>query len=362
MANVKITELTALTNPASSDVLPIVDVGADTTKKVTIADLLENAGDGSAAAPGIAFDGDSNTGIYRPGADQFAISTGGSEAARIDSDGRLLIGTTNATDNIRTHHKLAIVYAGNNTYTGAGFTGYSGISAAAAPFLEIQRSRGTTDGDLTRVNNGDRLGSLNFRGADGTNFITAANIACEVDNVASTNDMPGRLVFAVTANGASSTTEALRITNDRYVRLASGSGGIQFNGDTAAVNALDDYEEGTWTPALNWNNVTYTLQQGKYTRIGNRVFFNINLVWSANDASNVTSISLPFASTSANERATISVQDKGIPGNFQYPVADIFANTVFVRYVNTSGAYITNYGVVANDAGRIAITGNYAVS
>ena len=26
------------------------------------------------------------------------------------------------------------------------------------------------------------------------------------------------------------------------------SGGIAFNGDTAAANGLDDYEEGTWTP------------------------------------------------------------------------------------------------------------------
>ena len=45
MANVKITELTADTNPASTDVLPFVDIGADETKKVTIADLLENAGE-----------------------------------------------------------------------------------------------------------------------------------------------------------------------------------------------------------------------------------------------------------------------------------------------------------------------------
>jgi hypothetical protein len=40
MANVKITDLTAYTDPASTDVLPIVDVGADVTKKVTVANLL----------------------------------------------------------------------------------------------------------------------------------------------------------------------------------------------------------------------------------------------------------------------------------------------------------------------------------
>ena len=79
MANIKITDLTAYGDPKKDDVLPIVDVGADVTKKVSVADLLENAGSGTEALPGIAFDGDQDTGIYRPGADQLAISTNGTE-------------------------------------------------------------------------------------------------------------------------------------------------------------------------------------------------------------------------------------------------------------------------------------------
>jgi hypothetical protein len=60
------------------------------------------------------------------------------------------------------------------------------------------------------------------------------------------------------------------------------SGGITFNGDTAAANALDDYEEGTWTPVLRQdgtpNTATYTTQSGTYTKIGNivTVFYDIN--------------------------------------------------------------------------------------
>ena len=94
MADIKITDLTAYTNPVSTDVLPIVDVGSDITKKVSIADLLENAGTGSAAVPSFSFDGDNNTGIYRPGEDQVAISTSGAERLRIDSSGDVLIGGT----------------------------------------------------------------------------------------------------------------------------------------------------------------------------------------------------------------------------------------------------------------------------
>lgn len=89
MANIKITDLTAYTDPLSTDVLPIVDVTSDTTKKVSVADLLENAGTGTAAAPGIAFDGDSNTGIYNPGADELAITTNSSERIRVGSSGEI---------------------------------------------------------------------------------------------------------------------------------------------------------------------------------------------------------------------------------------------------------------------------------
>jgi len=92
MANVKITDLTAFTNPANTDVLPIVDVVNDVTKKVSIADLMKNASTGTQGLPSIAFDGDPNTGIYSPGADQLAISTGGTGRVFIDASGNVGVG------------------------------------------------------------------------------------------------------------------------------------------------------------------------------------------------------------------------------------------------------------------------------
>jgi hypothetical protein len=86
-------------------------------------------------------------------------------------------------------------------------------------------------------------------------------------------------IAAATARGISfwvnGTSDIGTITSDGYVRLTSASGGIQFNGDTAAANALDDYEEGTWTPTVRGGTTagTYTLSNiiAYYTKIGNKV-------------------------------------------------------------------------------------------
>ena len=59
------------------------------------------------------------------------------------------------------------------------------------------------------------------------------------------------------------------------------SGGLAFNGDTAAANALDDYEEGTWNPTLiaetGTSGQSYDRQYGYYTRIGDFVFLTFDV-------------------------------------------------------------------------------------
>ena len=61
------------------------------------------------------------------------------------------------------------------------------------------------------------------------------------------------------------------------------AGGITFNGDTAAANALDDYEEGTWTPVFQGSSgsgsYSYTASAtAKYTRVGNLVTLSASLM------------------------------------------------------------------------------------
>lgn len=80
------------------------------------------------------------------------------------------------------------------------------------------------------------------------------------------------------------------------------AGGIAFNGDTAAANALDDYEEGTFTPTATPGSGSYTTTEldGRYTKVGRlvafQIYFKITTVGSA--SSGVTISGLPFTSLS----------------------------------------------------------------
>ena len=82
------------------------------------------------------------------------------------------------------------------------------------------------------------------------------------------------------------------------------SGGITFNGDTAAANALDDYEEGTWTPDVHGSTtrgtVSYQYRSGSYTKIGNRVWcrFGFKLSSISGATGRVRVDGLPFVSRS----------------------------------------------------------------
>ena len=107
MTNKKITEFTELTAPASTDVLPIIDVSDTSNKKISYANLLSKAPDGSTSAPAFSFNSDPNTGISG-GSDTLTFSTGGtgrmsiSSAGLVNIVGDLTVGGTTTTINTAT--------------------------------------------------------------------------------------------------------------------------------------------------------------------------------------------------------------------------------------------------------------------
>jgi hypothetical protein len=208
----------------------------------------------------------------------------GSESARIDSSGRLLVGTSTFRQFGNTAYVPQFLIEGLGG--GASTVGVVRNSAnAGGCSISLAKSRGTSTGGVTAVNVNDELALIDFQGADGTGLVPAARIQAFVDGSPGTNDMPGRLVFSTTADGASSPTERLRITSTGQVRLAGA--GITFNGDTATANELDDYEEGTCLPTTG----TWTNGGSTYTKIGRMVYVEIR----GDVATTPQAIALPFA-------------------------------------------------------------------
>ena len=144
-------------------------------------------------------------------------------AATIDTSSRLLVGhTANITD-----YKLQVIGDdGNASLALSRFTNNS-----ASSLLEFNKSRNGSIGSNTVVQDGDTVGLIRFKGADGTDYAQVADIQAAVDGTPGDNDMPGCLIFGTTADGAQYTTERLRITSDGSVLAGNsavyGSGQVQ---------------------------------------------------------------------------------------------------------------------------------------
>jgi len=92
----------------------------------------------------------------------------------------------------------------------------------------------------------------------------------------------GELQFGGSANKiyGHASNNYLRFDTNSTERMRVTDNGLTFNGDTTAANALDDYEEGTWTPVLGGTSESgqsYGSQVGRYTKIGNMVFCHAHL-------------------------------------------------------------------------------------
>ena len=153
---------------------------------------------------------------YYDGDTQIFRNGGGTERARIDSSGRLLVGTTSSTASNR-----------------AVFTGHSGSSTSEG-IVFLQRG--------AAASSGNRLGDLRFSDTSDFSF---AGIAADADGTVSGSSKPGRLVFSTTADGASSPTERMKITSSGVVQtsqdgLTTGFQVLATNGSFAQSAQITD--------------------------------------------------------------------------------------------------------------------------
>lgn len=258
-------------------------------------------GNGSAASPSFTFSGDTNTGLYSVVNGTMGIVTAGADRIVINDLGNVTVGTsTPVSIPTFTTHRFQV--HGTSWGSTGAILGYWANSSSTTNLI-FAKSRGTTIGSQGLSVSGDALGSIYSYGSDGAALQPATRILSSVDGTAAAGNMPGRIQFYTTPSGSTTPTEVARFTSDKYLRMASGTGGIQFGGDTAAANALEDYEEGSWTPTISsesgsWGSITYALRQGWYTKIGALVHISCTLatndVASGTESGDLVITGVPF--------------------------------------------------------------------
>jgi hypothetical protein len=191
----------AVTIVQSGDALGSIKFsGADGVNLNSVAAEIQAAAEGTVGAS------------IMPGRLVFSTTAAGAntvtERMRIDSVGVVLIGT-NSQRVLSTAAPMRLQVEANDSNAGVSIT--RNTNDGVGPNYRFYKTRGTSLGSNTAVASGDYLGHLQWYGADGTNPIVAGEIRCEVDNTPGTSDMPGRLTFSTTSDGASSVTERMRI-------------------------------------------------------------------------------------------------------------------------------------------------------
>jgi len=156
----------------------------------------------------------------------------------ISLTGNILINQTSALAGV----PVSVEMSGNGSSTPtlqASYNVYANHGAANTTwrgYYVFHRSRGTTSGSVTAVAADDYLGTIRWNGTDGTGEIIAAEINAMVDGTVGTNDMPTRLTFSTTADGSSSPTERLRITNSGQVRVIGVGNTLAFDTDGSGAS------------------------------------------------------------------------------------------------------------------------------
>jgi hypothetical protein len=180
------------------------------------------------------------------------------EKARIDSDGRLLVGTSSSTSfvdsNSITQNPLLEISTDSNTNSSILLKWVSGSAGAArrATFAFYRTADGST------VSSDSCLGEHLWLGEGGADTpVKAASIGAFVDSTPGASDMPGRLVFSTTADGASSPTERMRIGNQGILNLngqrtglttpMSGSGNVRVAAASAGGIAINTFDIQNYT-------------------------------------------------------------------------------------------------------------------
>ena len=154
---------------------------------------------------------------------------------------------------------------------------------------------------------------------------------------------------------------------DNAVDLGAGSArfkdaylsGNIYIGGTGSANALDDYEEGTFTPSYTQgtSSATYSIQTGRYTKVGRRVHFDIELDGNSitGNSSHIYIGGLPFTSTSSTPTSGCFLTYTGGVASTNHVTGVIFnGQTYFGVYYYSNGGSVPGNAMSLNGGWRWA--------
>jgi hypothetical protein len=305
------------------------NLGATTMESATVTDLCVD--DGAESTPSIKFTSDPDTGLYSDGAGSVAFSTNGTK--------RFKLGDTVA--------ELSTDLCGPSDFT---------IENGINERIEINQTGAqlnfvTDNNTRAQVLSGSLTTTVPVRTSAGT-------AAAPTHSFSGDNDTG---LYSVGPNnlGISVGTSKEVDINSTRVDFTSG---ISINGGTV----MDTYSEGTWTPTMGdgTNEVTYSTQNGVYTRIGNRVFVHGLVNWTAlGSVSGTIRLSLPFTASPITDVNifTVWTEDITSPANDIVGYLPGGGNDYFEMIARnaTDGIVIDNLDL--GSAGAVAWNGHYSV-
>ena len=277
---------------------------------------------------------------------------GGNELARIKADGNMLVGShTAALSSYNSSQPRLSIYksSGSGGYLELGGNlPHNGHSSGTIIFINNDNSEATSNNAngkilaMQRVENvtsdtnagddcgGDLVfmtkpeaGSLDERlriKGDGSTFLQTSNVNINRGTAGAGYPLTvrgpadGDTIRIERANsyqwhiGQDSNSNLYYKANTTKEVVFPTSGGIAFNGDTAASNSLNDYEVGNWTSTVQWQNGNTTgsynnttAVAGTYVKVGNVVHVWITIYPNSYNSGSdcvILGITLPFNANS----------------------------------------------------------------
>ena len=244
-------------------------------------------------------------------------------AMTIDSSENVLVGKTSSSGDVVGHRlspdgRLLSTVDGN-------YVAQFNRKTSDGNIAEFRKD-GTTVGSI-----GNRFGAMYVHSPDGANgsglrFYNGTIQPCESNGNDSDNDTN------------------LGQSNSRFKNLYL-SGGVYLGG-TGAANYLDDYEEGTWTPTITASSsnpsITYAVQSGQYTKIGQMVnlHFYIRCTAFSGGSGDFRISGIPFSATSTSgfRAGNVSPYYRYITNNGASIVIYIYETASFLSLTKYSDA------------------------